>query len=237
MKRLFLFIGILLSGLNGKCQTVDSFSTFSSVSIMPVGGYVKESYQLRGNLMQQVIESRSKGKKKRIVNDRLFSARSLLKEMNVLDSLLKLRVFTIAVSDSLIARMKQDMVFKEYYKIENKDVDAFFLNDKSITIDLDKLPADTLDIYTVYDGRPFSISFRYKLMTGPDIDFQYRGNMDDGVKTKDLATWLPMYFFIPKFNYYDSNSHIKEFFGEGNLRRTLFRFMAWQKEGKIRVEN
>jgi hypothetical protein len=210
-------------------QQVEYFKFYSRVSFMPSGGFKKETYEKKQNRLFHFSENLSYKQPKKVVKTKLPNDQAFESEVKVLDSLLKLDSFTFSVGGFLIDNMKGDMKTKKYYQLQDLDIDNFFENKKSVTISLNDIKPDTLDEFTVYDGRPFTFYFAYKMMKQDAIEVNYFGNFDDGVKTKNIKDWLPLYILINKYKLFSTNKYVTEFFDLKHFSSVLFRFIDWNR--------
>lgn len=224
---LYFFVLIFLSTIVEGQQLV-FFKFYSKVSFMPTGGFKKETYQMVDNKLNHFTETLSYKNPTKTIKKILTKDANYINEINDLDSLIKLKSFTLTVDSSLILQLKSDTFSKQFYKIENLDIDNFFGNKKTITLSLSDIKPDTLDSYTVYDGRPFTLYFVFKRNLQNITELNYSGNIDDGVKAKDIKYWLPTFLLITKYKLFSTNNHINDFFDDRNLRSILFRFIKWQ---------
>jgi hypothetical protein len=196
---------------------------------MPAGGFSQETYEKQQNKLFHFSESLSYKKPKKIVKVKLPNDQTFELEIKELDSILKLSTFTFPVSSVLIDDMKGDTKAKKYYQLQDLDIDDFFGKKKAITIALSNIKPDTLDEFTVYDGRPFTFYFVYKIANQDTTKFKYFGNFDDGVKAKNIKDWLPLYLLINKHRLFSTNKHVTEFFDDKHFISVLFRFIDWSR--------
>ena len=206
-------------------QPVKYFKFHTRVSFMPAGGFKQEIYEMQQNRLFHFSESLSNKQPKKVVKIKLPNDYAFELEIKELDSLLKLSTFTFPVSSFLINNMKSDTQSKKYYQLQDLDIDNFFEKKKSVTMSLSSIKPDTLDEFTVYDGRPFTFYFDYKMANQDTTKFKYFGNFDDGVKTKNIKDWLPLYILINKYKLFSTNKYVTDFFDDKHFNSVLFRFI------------
>ena len=210
-------------------QQIEHFKFYSRVSFMPAGGFKKETYEKKKNRLFHFSENLSYKQPKKIFKVKLPTDHAFDLEIRELDSLLKLGTFTFSIDTFLIGNIKADTKAKKNYQLQDLDVENFFEKKKSITLSLNDVKPDTLDEFTVYDGRPFTFYFAYKRPNQDTIEFKYFGNFDDGVKAKNIKDWLPLYILINKYKLFSTNKYVTGFFDNKHFISVLFRFIDWNR--------
>lgn len=195
---------------------------------MPVGGFNKETYEKNGTQLNHFTETLSYKKPKKILKKKLPFYTNFNLEINELDSLFKTQIFIFKIDSSLISKMKNDTFSKNYYQVRDFDIDKYLGQKKNIELSLLDIQSDTLDNYTVYDGRPFAFNLVFKKDIQDTIEVNYFGNLNDGIKSKDIKNWLPLYILINKYKLFKTNDSVISFFDNNHFMTVLFRFLKWQ---------
>jgi hypothetical protein len=224
-----LLLSVLLHVSMMASGQIEYFKFYSRVSFMPAGGFKKETYEMQKNRLFHFSETLSYKKPKEIIKTVLPNDKKFELEIKDLDSLLKLKMFSFSADSNLADNLKGDKIEKEYYHLQDKDIDNFFKGKKSITMSVIDIKLDTLDEFTVVDGSPFAFYFAFKIANQDTTEFKYFGNLDDGIKTKNIREWLVMYIVIKKYKLFSTNKYMTEFFDDKHFNSVLFRFINWNR--------
>jgi hypothetical protein len=70
-------------------------------------------------------------------------------------------VFTVSIDKELYDAINQDTALLNRFKLKESDLNNYFGPHGLAVLDLQKIQDDTLDNWTVFDGRSFVVSFKY----------------------------------------------------------------------------
>ena len=222
----FLAFGLISNSLIGQELVYYKFSV--ATGYFPSCGRQSEEYVKYDNEVKRSATSIDWKHCKRVKTRKLPKNDDIENTINLLDSLNRLEEFTFEIKRALIDTLKSRHFWKDTYHISDKDIDDFFSNGNTVTLELDDIKQEIIE-GTVIDGAPYSFEL-ILIREGQDtLKYSFTGNFLDGVQTSNIENWIPMYMAYQENKFFDSIYLVEDYFSDKNLERILFRFIMWTK--------
>lgn len=225
-----LAIVVLVSiSFSAQSQSYDYYRIYAGVSYLPSCGHKSEVYLKKGKSITHIFKDRSYKNCKMLKTSKLPLSRNAELSITYLDSLMHLNSFAVSLPNGFLNELKSDTFYKKYYKISDTDIDNYFKINSSFILSLNDIQTDPTDEDVVVDCNHFAISWEVKAGDKDTLKYTYSGNLCDGVKSRDINRWLPLYLLHKKYALFSSLKPVAEFVDERHFRSVVFRFMAWKK--------
>jgi hypothetical protein len=231
IKKLFI---ILILGLSYSqstfSQKMDHYNLSLRVTYLPMGGGKSEMYsKTKGKAEHTASEStQSNGSTKPELKKRkLKKDVRIEKTINGLDSLLRLTEFKFTVDNSIIDSVKAENGRNIYNNIPETDIDKFFSNGNTITIQLKEIKPNEME-QRVMDGNLFKFTLILKRAGMDTVRYEFGGNFAGGIMTNEIKNWLPVYLCYRQTKFFETMP-MGKYFSNENLVSILIRFIEWKK--------
>lgn len=208
-------------------QTIDSYDFSLSGAYLPGGGGRSERYSKKGGkLNHKASESRHRGKRYKLKHKKrvLKPDYQIENTIHNLDSLFHLTTFEFTINKSIIDSIKAR---NKYYKIPIADIDKFFSNGDTVTLNLSEIKQEAIE-GVVIDGYPYFFDLTIVRPNQDSIIYKFNGNFYDGVQTSNIKNWLPLYLTYRQRKFFHTMP-MEKYFTDKNLESVLVRFIEWTK--------